>query len=621
MLNLLHSTPSETELAAILAATAGRPSLPPLGDAAWTAAAANPAVSAWLIPLTARAEAEAAEPLPALTDALYADFFKTGARLPFETPYFDRRRRLGRAAIAVLLGDDATRARLTPSFLAKLAAILDETSWSLPAHVWTEPTGKNPLQIDLFAAETANNLAEILVVLGALIPADLAQRIRTRLRTQIFENYADREPAFHWATLPMNWNAVCHQGVLGAALAIETDHALVARMLAKAARGLPAYLTGFGADGSTSEGPGYWSYGFGWFAELNAQLEHRTLGRLSVFSGDPKVAAIARFAPLMTFSEGHMVNFSDGGRTGRLSPPLLTYLGQRLADPVLTAQGAALYRHQSVTPLNLDELRRDFFNLSRFALRTPDAATLADAREPAQPDTYFADYGALVARATEARGHRWEFAAKAGHNAEHHNHNDCGSYLLNLDGAPALIEIGAPEYTRAFFSDETRYLDLAARSLGHPVPYVNNHEQPPGRTAAATVLRADLESDRVEFKIDLTHAYPSSANLQKLHRTWLLEKSAGRLTVTDTYALTAPGVIETMLIAQDPVTRDGPAALISSPKATLRITPAAHTQLTTVETCDYRDHHGRPAAIQRLRLAPTTAPTTTGTLSCTITVE
>jgi len=619
MINLLHATPTEAELTAILAATAGRPSLPPLGDAAWSAARANPAVAAWLTPLIATVATEAAEPLPALPDALYADFFKTGARLPFETPYFERRRRLGRAAIAVLLGDDATRTRLLPTFLEKLTAILDETSWSLPAHVWTEPTGKNPLQIDLFAAECANNFAEMLVVLGALIPDGLAQRIRTRLRTQVFENYAHND--FHWATLPMNWNAVCHQGVLGAALAIETDHALVARMLAKAARGLPAYLSGFGNDGSTSEGPGYWSYGFGWFAEFNAQLEHRTDGQLSVFEGDAKVAAIARFAPLMTFSEGHMVNFSDGGRTGRLSPPLLAYLGRRLADPVLSAQGAALYRHQTTVEFNLSELRRDFFNMSRFALRTPGAATLAAAREPVQPDTYFADYGALVARATDARGHLWEFAAKAGHNDEHHNHNDCGSYLLNIDGAPSLIEIGAPEYTRAFFSDETRYLNLAARSLGHPVPFVNQCEQPFGRTYSATVLRADLQPDRVEFTIDLTHAYPSAANIQKLHRTWLLEKSAGRLTVTDTYALAGPGEIETFLIAQDPVTRDGTAALLAAPKTTLRITPAAGTQLTAIETSDYQNHQGKPATIQRLRLSPTTAPAVTGTLAYTITLE
>lgn len=614
MINLIQATPSENEISAILAATAGRPSLPLLGDPVWTARRDNPSVTSWLPGLLARALAEADEPLPVLTDELYADFFKTGGRLPFERPYFERRRRLSRAAIAVLLGDAATQTRLLPSFIRKLGEIMDETSWSLPAHLWTEPTGKNPWMIDLFAAETANNLADLLVVFASVIPADLAQRIKTRLHVQIFENYVEPRAGFTWLNITNNWNAVCHQGVLGAALAVEEDHALVARMLVKAAAGLPAFLGGYGADGSTSEGPGYWSYGFGWFAELNAQLEHRTRGQLSVFEGNAKVSAIARFAPQATLAEGHFVNFSDGGRTGRLSPALLAYLGERLNDPVLVAQGAALYRHQAGAGLDLDILRTDFFCLTRLVLRAPSPALLAAAREPVHPDVFFDDYGAIVARGTDARGHLWEFAAKGGHNDEHHNHNDCGSFLLNIDGAPALIEIGAPEYVRAFFSDK-RYEFLAARSLGHSVPWVNGCEQPAGRDFAAPVLKADVGGDRVEFAVDLTKCYPPAARCKKIHRVWLLDKSAGVLSITDTYELDGHGTIESLLICQDAVTRDGDGALITTPKATLRISPAAGTVLTAIETCDYRGHGGTDEKIQRLRFAPAAPAVATGKIS------
>ncbi|MFH1499430.1 MAG: heparinase II/III family protein [Verrucomicrobiota bacterium] len=622
MQNLLLPPPDESQIAAILAETAGRPALPPLGAPEWTALRGHPAVAAWLTPLLARADAEADESLPALTDKLYADFFKTGDRLPFERPYFERRRRLGRAAIAVLLGDDAVRARLLPSFLQKLTAILDEESWSLPAHVWTEPTGKNPWMIDLFAAETANNLAEILVVLAVIIPDQIAHRIKTRLRTQIFENYVEPRAPFTWLQITNNWNAVCHQGVLGAALAIEDDHALVARMLTLAATRLPRYLEGFGDDGSTSEGPGYWSYGFGWFTELNAQLEHRTAGRLSLFEGDPKIARIARFAPLMCLAGGHMVNFSDGSRTGRLSAPLLACLGQRLDDPMLAAEGAAAYRHQAAHGLNLDDLRRDFFNLTRLALRTPPAAPLADAPDTIRPDAIFPDYGALVARGTDDRGHRWELAAKGGHNAEHHNHNDCGSWLLNIDGAPAIIEIGAPEYTRAFFGDH-RYENLAARSLGHSVPFVNNREQPAGREFAADVLHAETRDDHAAFAVDLTRCYPPEANCARLHRAWTLDKTAGHLTVSDTYRLTAPGPVETMIICPGSVTRDGPDAIITTPTVRLRLTPRDNTLIAAIETCDYRDHHGNDAQVTRIRLQPAPAkpaetPADHGVLACSL---
>ncbi|CAM3144577.1 heparinase II/III domain-containing protein [Rariglobus hedericola] len=613
MRNLLTAPLPENEIAAILAATAGRPSLPLLGDPVWSAVRDNPAITAWLLPLIARADAEASEPLPILTDELYADFAKTGDRLPFERPYFERRRRLGRAAMAVLLGDDATRTRLLPSFIKKLGEIMDEESWTLPAHVWNEPTGKNPWMIDLFAAETANNFADLLVVFAAVIPADLTQRIKTRLHVQIFENYVNPRTTFHWLTITNNWNAVCHQGVLGAALAVEEDHALVARMLSVAATRLPAFLTGYGADGSTSEGPGYWSYGFGWFAELNAQLEHRTRGQLSLFEGDEKVAAIARFAPQVTLAEGHFVNFSDGGRTGRLSSSLLTYLGQRLADTTLTAQGTAIYRHQADTGLDLDILRTDFFYLSRLALRVASTDVLATAREPVHPDVFFDDYGAIVTRGTDAGGHLWEFAAKGGHNAEHHNHNDCGSFLLNVDGAPAIIEIGAPEYVRAFFSDK-RYDFLAARSLGHSVPFVNGCEQPEGAAFAATILKTEIGGDRVEFSVDLTKCYPPEARCVSLIRSWVFQKSAGRITISDTYELAAPGVIESLLICPPAVTRDGADALITTPKAVLRITPATGSTLTAVETCDYRGHHGTDEKVSRIRFAPN-APSRSGVIA------
>lgn len=621
MINLLHSAATEAEIAAILAETAGRPALPALGDAAWGSRSDHPSVAAWLPALVARAESEAGEPLPPLPDGLYADFFKTGVRLPFENVYFERRRRLGRAAMALLFAkEEADRGLFLRSFLDKLGGILDEESWALPAHVWTDPSGKDPMQIDLFAAETANTVAELLVVFRAVIPDAAAQRIKSRLRTRIFENYADRQPPFHWTGLPMNWNAVCHQGVVGSALTIEDDHALVARLLVQASRFLPVFLDGFGNDGSTSEGPAYWSYGFGWFSELNAQLEHRTRGALSLFEGDAKIGRIARFAPLLTFSGGHFVNFSDGGHDGRLGAPLLAYLGERLAEPAIGTLGAAIYRHQITEGINLDVQRCDFFFLSRLVLRAPDAGVVVSAQEPVQPDAYFADYGAVVARGTDGRGHFWEFSAKGGHNDEHHNHNDCGSFLLNIDGAPALIEIGAPEYVHDFFAPATRYQFLAARSLGHSVPLVNGIEQGAGREFSATVIGAEVGGDRVAFTVDLTGCYPASARCRKLHRSFVLEKSAGRLVVSDTYELDAPGAVESILMVRDPVVRKWGEAHITTPAVSLRVVPRDGTYLGAIETCPYRGHRGTDEEVFRLRFSSSTPRAASGLISYETTV-
>jgi hypothetical protein len=37
----------------------------------------------------------------------------------------------------------------------------------------------------------------------------------------------------------------------------------------------------------------------------------------------------------------------------------------------------------------------------------------------------------------------------------------------------------------------------------------------------------------------------------------------------------------------------------------LRVTPAEGARIVALETCDYSDHHGRPASVGRLRLAAT----------------
>lgn len=615
MHNLLRRPLPENELAAIFAETAGRPALPLLGDAAWTRAAASPATQAWLRPLLARADAEAGAPMPELTDELYASFFKTGVRLTFDRHYFERRRRLGRAAIAVLMGGEEARAPRLASFFRKLEDVLGEESWTVPAHVWKEPSGRDPMHIDLFCAECANNFAELLAVFGAVIPASLATRIRERLRTRIFQNFVERAEPHFWESSTMNWNAVCHQGVLGAALAVETDAALLARMWTRALPGLPRYLDGFGDDGATSEGPGYWSYGFGWFTELNAQLEHRTRGRLSLFEGDEKIARIARFAPLMTLAKGQLVNFSDGSRTGRLSPSLLACLGERLDDPVLRAEGVALYRHVAEDGIELEELRRDFFNFSRLALRAPSAEALAAATEPARPDVFFPDYGAVVARGRDASGRLWEFAAKGGHNDEHHNHNDCGSFLLQLDGAPALLEIGAPEYVHGFFGPE-RYTFLAARSLGHSVPLVNGVEQGAGREFAATVREAEVGPERAEFVVDLAKAYPPEAGCRRLVRTFVFEKNAGRLTVTDEFDLAAPGDFAALLILPETARIADGALTVPLANCALRLRPGEGTRLAELETCGYSDHLGRAANIKRARLqSAQDGPNRTGRIS------
>lgn len=616
MINLLESNLSADEVVSLLQKGRVCRLMPPMDAPEWEAAKKKPAVQKWMKSIQALVGIEAFEPLPPLPDDLYALFYKTGERLPFESVYFERRRRLARVAMTVLLGDEETRSRFASALIGKIEETMAEESWTFPAHAWSEPAGKDPFKIDLFAAETANLMGELLNLFGSIIPGGLSRRIRRRLREQFFENYLHPRSEITWKQLPQNWNAVCHQGVIGAALAVEEDLELIAAMLVSAGECLRIFLGGFGGDGSTSEGPGYWSYGFGRFAELNCQIETATGGALSLFGNSEHVRRIALFAPALVFSNGYMVNFSDGNRHGRLGASLLAYLGTRLDLPALREESAAIFRHEAATAVDLHSQRCDTFHLTRLFLRCPE--TFGSEQEPRKPDVFFSDYGAVVARGTDSRGNLLEFAAKAGCNAEHHNHNDCGSFILNLNGEPAILEIGSPEYVGAYFSsDATRYTFLAARSLGHSVPLVNGCEQHWGAEFAAEVMDCELGSDRTMFVIDLTKCYPAAARCRKLIRTFVFEKASGSLRVSDAFELEEPGSVESMMICGVPCTGDGAGVLMELPGGTVRVSPVGETVFSGAEPCTYRDHGGNGSQIHRLRFRPSQTARTS-TITCEI---
>jgi len=611
MTNIIREQTPATAIADVFAECPPIPLLPPVGDAAWRHVAANPVIEKQLHQLLERALAEVDEPLPDLTDEMYADYFKTGRRLRFETQWFERRRRLARAVLSAALEQDpGVRDQLITSTLAKMNVIFDEESWSFPAHVGKIPTGKDPMRIDLFAAETANLFGELLNLLGPAVPQEFVDRIRARLKTQFFDNYLGK--VHDWSNATHNWNAVCHQGVLGAALSVCNDPKLLGQLFQRAAAGLKTFLSGFAPDGGCSEGPGYWGYGFGWFMELNRQLETRTRGRLSLVEGDPHVRAIALYGPRMSLTNGYVVNFADGDRRGCPRAPLLQYLSERFADPLIAAHAAVAWKRMAEKPLDLDEQRSDVFHYSRLLLRCP--STIEPNAALPETDLFLPELNVAVSRFHDTRGGLWEWAGKSGHNAEHHNHNDVGSFLLNINGEPMLSETGAPEYNAAFFSREKRYESIATRSLGHPVPLINGVEQSAGEEFVGKVLMKDFTPEHVRLRLDLTAAYPAAAGVKRCDRSIELIKHQGKLVVSDSFELEKAESLETALITHHPVElRDGHAEITAGGN-TLRITPTSGTTIAEVQRYDYSNHSGKPAHVNRIVLRPTdlAAHTTVG---------
>ena len=603
--NLLLDNWNSAKIEEVLIRHPRRPLLPTLGSEEWRRTAMCPIVIQLVAPLREMAEKEIEEPLPVLSDDLYASFRRTGVRLHFERVYFERRRRLARASLSLLLcrANDPWRQRLADSMIDKLGSIFDEVSWALPAHVnWDNDdlSGKDPLQIDLFCAETANLMAEMLDLFDDLIPAILRERIAKRLRRDIFKNYLGQR--FHWKEITNNWNAVCHQGVIGCALSQLDDARLLSQLLASARQYLPNFLSGFGRDGGCGEGPGYWSYGFGWFTVLNEQLELRTQGELSLFEGDQHIREIARYGPRVSLPRGNLVNFADGSATGGLDPSLLSYLGERLNDSECIVCAQENYHRVATEGLDLNHHRNDVFTLVRLMLRAP--TDTSPPNSAGKKDSFFPDLGILVAHGADLRGHRWDFAAKAGHNDEHHNHNDCGSFIVNIDGVRLISEIGAPEYVHDFFQPEKRYEFLAARTLGHSLPIINNSEQASGAAHASRILSHSLQPDQAEFVVDATLCYPETAGCRKFVRSFHFDKRLGRLALKDDFEIDQPIALESAVLTFHLVSIHGDHAEIDAGSVKLILKPRPGTQFDRVETHTYRDREGNDAMIQRLVLEP-----------------
>lgn len=612
MINLLSDKPSKREILDILQSGNLAPHLPRLGDPAWASLLGNPRLQGTLEALTRRALDEAREPMPVLTDALYAEYHITGTRRGFELPYFERRRRIGRAALALLAASPENRPGLLASFLAKLEDLFSEESWSVPAHV-SPASGKDPMCIDLFSAETAFAMAEFLTVFPAVIPGSLQQKIRKRLRACFFENYLGRADTYHWTSGTSNWNAVCHQGVLGAALAAEEDLELVADVLHFAIPRLGRFLQGFAEDGGCTEGPGYWVYGFGWFCSLNEQMEKQTGNRLSLFEGNDLIRRIARYAPAVSLANGRSVNFADGA-SGPLAPWLLQYLGVRLGEADCLQQASEnfdLLEPRLGSAHILDGQRSDFFHWRRTFTHVP-APDLSSTR-PAKPDHFLPNLGVWVVRGKDRAGRLWELAAKAGHNEEHHNHNDIGSFILNVGGQPLVTEIGAPLYVKAFFKRETRYEFLAARSLGHSLPVVNGQEQECGVEYKGTISQAETNRGTVVFEADLAGAYPAAAKCRRLVRRLTLSKERGELVWEDDITCAEAVAVESALITHstDVEILSPSLACIRQENMALHLEAAEGTFWDRIERHTYQNHQDQETLLHRLVLKPRERTSTT----------
>jgi Heparinase II/III-like protein len=601
------------------------PAIPPASDRDHWARVRAELDQAEVDRVLGQAKELAGQPVPVLPASLYLEFARTGERDGYQEPMFRRRAMLATFAVAELLEG---RGRYLDPILDVAWAICEEGSWAMPAHQSALADPTRPV-VDLGAAMTALDLAELSSLFGDLADPALAPFVRHEIDRRCVTPYLERHD--HWwlydtADRPVNnWTAVCNAGVAGAAIHVETDRVRLAEILARAARSLDDYLATFAADGGSSEGPGYWSYGFGYYTLLAHLVEHRTNGQVSFLDGrfvdGDRMRAIARYPVRTQLSPRRYVPFSDCDLDVRFVRPHLAFLARRLDLPALMplaeeqppggragdltwALRDLVWRPEPRTDDRTpDELTPDRFAPDRFA---PDRFT------PDRHD-WFGEMMWMIARVDPADPQGLVVAVKGGHNGEMHNQNDIGSIVVHLRGESVVADPGRGRYTKAYFGP-SRYEHFVTSSSGHSVPVPAGHAQLPGRQYAATLLEhtddtsgndnsGDDAGDMV--RLDLAGAYPVEAGLVSLVRTVRLrrEPAGGWVELTDEVRFNSPSTFESVLVTLGTADVDSDSVILRGERGALRVgfDPAAVS--ARVETVEGADLSAGPTDVRRVVFA------------------
>ena len=493
------------------------------------------------------------EPIPDQPDDLYLDFSRTGNRSRWQRVSGRRR---GRAHTLVLAECLENEGRFIPAFEELVRVLCSERTWVMPAHdrALTNFNGTS-IDIDLGSASLAWSLSTADYLLADRLSDGTRRLLRQNLERRIFTPYQDMVRGNRknnwWMTTTNNWNAVCLAGVTGSALAVIDSPNTRALYIAAAEHYSKNFLKGFTEDGYCSEGLGYWNYGFGYYVMLCEMIYQATDGKVDLLQNE-RARQAATFGSNIEIINGVYPAFADCSINTKPSSQLMYFVSRRL--------GLGLRSWDDIDPISAGG---SLYSSMMYSLpnSTSRARPVGDASGGPGIRSWFEQGGVLICRPGSSSSLRLAVALKGGHNAEHHNHNDVGSFVVVLGDKPLLLDPGAEVYTSRTFSGR-RYESNVLNSFGHPVPVVAGKLQRTGGQARGRVVRHDFSDDSDTLVLDISSAY-DVAELKKLQRTFVYSRvGSGSLKVTDEVAFSRPCDFSTALITFSEWKKRSPSSLM-----------------------------------------------------------
>ena len=531
-------------------------------------------------------EKEMKTPVAVVPDELYLQFTQNGNRTNYQNAYNRRNSGLNRAVLAECFENQG---RFIPRVEEHLKAFFADRSWVLPAHDRNLNNFNGRYDIDLASSNIAWNLATIGKILGNRLSEDVRKELDRQLALRCFIPFRTHietgKPHLWWVRGINNWNAVCLAGVTGAALTHIQSKEERAWFLAAAEKFIQRSNLGYTEDGYCTEGVGYWCYGFGHHALLSETVRRATNDKIQILDQE-KLRKVALYGFTIEILPGFSPSFADCSMTAVPTRSLLGFLNRYYGF------------HLDNYEFTLPEQGQNLCNLGVFGTDLPpqvvkDAAGYApkfgsvkEMQDPISNRTWFPSAQILILRPegwkstltkvsdkvelpkAVAALDGFAVAMKGGHNAEQHNHNDVGTYVLLYRGKLPALDLGGEVYTRRTFSKD-RYVSDVLNSWGHNVPVVAGQLQKSGAKYAATVKKTDFGTDEESLLLEYSAAYAVAA-CKELTREFTYSRKEVKFTVEDSVTFDSPQTFEVPMVTIQSWKRDGNAVIFGEGKEAVR---------------------------------------------------
>lgn len=468
------------------------------------------------------------EPISA---TLSLDFVRSGDRERHSKISFGKRNALIDLVLAESIED---KGRFTEAILNGVWSICEESFWGVPAHI--SGTGLPNVEdniVDLFSAETGAVLAFTDYFVGEKLDKInklIRKRIYYETNQRIFVPMLKNPDRYGWMSKKNavnNWNPWIMSNWMTATLLLEKDENRRAQMLHASMLGLDLYLNGLGEDGGCDEGPSYWFAAGACVFDCLELLDTATKGKVGIYS-EPLIQKMASYVYKTHISDDYFVNFADADPKLKPDGVMLFRFGQKINDAPLMQFGKwAIEKYPSAISNNGFHRMRKIQNLLTFKNIGEQKNTFEPIKE-----AWFNDIQVLTARTKNGL----YLATHGGHNAESHNHNDVGDFLLYANGEPVIIDAGRGNYTARTFSSK-RYELWFTQSQYHNLPIINGLGQIAGRNYEATQVKNTLSDKEASLSMDIAASYDKAAGITAWNRTVKLNHQKNTVEIADDYTL------------------------------------------------------------------------------------